>query len=301
MRFSLWPGPHQSFAALRELALHAEATGWDGLWLADHFLPARGDLSRPTLECWSALAGLAACVPRVTLGTLVCGVTYRQPALLAKMAATVDHVSGGRLVLGLGAAWQENEHRAYGVAFPRIAQRLERLDEACAVLRSLFEEERTTFAGRHFVMRDAVLEPKPLQQPLPLLVGGGGERVTLRIAARRANAWNAWGTPAQMHHKNAALDRHCAAIGRDPATLRRSAVALFHLTDDAAEAERVRAGARQPCVAGDAAALRAAVDEYRAAGVDELVVPDFEQGRSAALDRFAREVIAPVRRALQTA
>ncbi|MCU0670293.1 MAG: LLM class flavin-dependent oxidoreductase [Myxococcota bacterium] len=295
MRFVFWPGPHASFAEVLALATRAEALGFGGVAFADHFLPAAGDPARPTLECWSVLAAIAARVPRVSIVPLVCGVTYRSAHLLAKLAATVDHVSGGRLVLGIGAAWQENEHRAYGIAFPPIGERLARLDETCFALRSLFERPTTTLEGRHVVLREAVLEPKPVQPRLPLLVGGGGERTTLRIAATHADVWNTWGTPELLRRKNALLDRHCGAVGRDPRAIRRSAVSLFHLTDESAEAKRLRAATRMPCVAGDAAEIRDAVAAYAAAGVDEIVVPDFAWGRGAerlaALDRFGAAIV----------
>jgi alkanesulfonate monooxygenase SsuD/methylene tetrahydromethanopterin reductase-like flavin-dependent oxidoreductase (luciferase family) len=257
------------------------------------------ELHTPTLECWSVLAALAARVPRLALGPLVCGATYRNPYLLAKTAATVDHVSGGRVVLGIGAAWQENEHVAYGVAFPPLAARLARLEESCAALRSLFDDATTALAGRHVALHGALLEPKPVQARLPLLVGGGGERVTLRIAARWADAWNAWGTPDSMRHKNAVLDRHCAAIGRDPRAVRRSVAVNLLVTDDPAEAARFRGDGRMPRIAGDVGELRAAIAAFAAAGVDEIVVPDFTWGggarRRAQLDRMS-EVVASAQR-----
>jgi F420-dependent oxidoreductase-like protein len=296
VRFSVWPGPHQDFADILALALHAEASGWDGVWLADHFLPASGDPRRPTVECWTALAALAARVPRVTLGSLVTGNTYRHPAIVAKMAAGVDRISGGRLVLGLGAAWQENEHRAYGIPFPSLRERLDRLEEACQVIRRLLDGEQLDFAGAHYALNGALVEPGPVQRPLPLLVGGGGERRTLRIAARWAQAWNAWGDPQQLRAKVALLDRHCEALGRDPATLRRTAVALFAV----GEGEDARlAGRGLPVVAGSAGRVRDAVRAYQAVGVDELIVPDLPFGSAVrardALDRFAGEVAAAFR------
>ena len=235
-------------------------------------------------------------MPRLTLGPLVTGNTYRHPAVVAKMAAGVDRISGGRLVLGIGAAWQENEHRAYGIDFPPLRERIDRLDEACQVLRSLLDGERTDFAGRYYNLRDAVLDPPPLQRPLPLLVGGGGERRTLRIAARWAQAWNSWGDPAQMRHKISVLERHCEELGRDPATLRRSAVALFALDGTPAPGPAARG---LPVIAGPAERIREAVRAYADAGVDELVVPAYWFGDGAqardALDRFALEVAATFR------
>jgi alkanesulfonate monooxygenase SsuD/methylene tetrahydromethanopterin reductase-like flavin-dependent oxidoreductase (luciferase family) len=137
MRFSVWPNAAGSWEDLLDIARHAEATGWDGIWIADHFMPNTADAVGPTNECWTTVAALAASVPRVRLGTLVTGNTYRHPAVLAKMAANVDMISGGRLVLGLGSGWQENEHSAYGIPFHTIGGRLNRLDEACQVIRSL--------------------------------------------------------------------------------------------------------------------------------------------------------------------
>jgi F420-dependent oxidoreductase-like protein len=294
LRFVFWPGPHSSFSELLELATRAERLGWDGVCFADHFQPSMAPPRTPTLECWSVLAALAARVPRVALGPLVCGATYRNPYLLAKAAATVDHVSGGRLVLGIGAAWQEDEHVAYGVPFPDLASRLALLDETCAALRSLFAEATTSFSGRHVRLRDAVLEPKPLQQPLPLLVGGGGERVTLAIAARHADVWNCWGTPETLRRKNAVLDGHCTAMGRDPRSIRRSANAFWEPGPDS---RRLRARDSMPRIAGDADALRDAVAAYADAGVGEIVVPDFGWPRTERLATLERVSAAIVQRA----
>jgi F420-dependent oxidoreductase-like protein len=298
VRFSLWPGPHNDWPELLALARSAEAQGWHGLWLADHFMP-NGPEPGPVHESWTALAALAVSVPRLRLGPLVSGNTYRHPALLAKMAAGVDRMSGGRLVLGIGAAWQQNEHRAYGFAFPSLRERLARLDEACSVLRGLLAGERTSFRGRYYQLEDATLDPKPIQRPPPLLVGGGGERVTLRIAARHADAWNCWGTPELLRHKNAVLDRHAAEEGREPAAIRRTAVALVRLVDDPDRAARARADTAPPSVTGTPEQLVARMHAYRDAGVDEFIVPDFNLGRGNAraelLERFASEVAAPLR------
>ena len=216
MRFSYWPSPTQPWSEVLHLAQHVERKGYYGVWYADHFMPNEGDVSTPWNESWTMIAALAAAVPRLRVGPLVSGNTYRHPAVLAKMAATIDHVSGGRVVLGLGAGWQENEHRAYGIEFSTVGGRLARLDEACQVIKGLFTQPRTTFQGKYYQLTDAPLEPKPAQQPLPLLVGGGGEKVTLRIAAKYADEWNVWGDPATLRHKMEVLDRHCESLGRDP-------------------------------------------------------------------------------------
>ena len=168
MRFSIWPSPASPWSETLATVQHAEATGWDGAWYADHFMPNAADNSGPTSECWTTLAALAVAVPRIRIGPLVTGNTYRHPAVLAKMAANVQEISGGRLVLGLGAGWQENEHAAYGIEFSTIGGRLGRLEEACAAIKGLLESERTNLAGRYYTLTDAPLAPKP-PAPIPLL------------------------------------------------------------------------------------------------------------------------------------
>jgi F420-dependent oxidoreductase-like protein len=300
MRFSVWPAPMQSFKDVLEIARHAESTGWDGLWSADHFMPDGESTGVPYPEVWTTLSALAVSVPRIRIGPLVTGNTYRHPAVLAKMAATVDHLSGGRLVLGLGAGWQENEHRQYGIPFYTVKERLERLGEACELIKGLFANATTTFHGKHYKLEEAVLEPKPMQKPLPLLIGGGGEKVTLRIAARFADEWNVWGDVALLKHKMAILDRYCAELGRPPHTIQRSAVALLFMTDDRGLVEKLRSRpAARPMIVGNADEVREIVRAYRDAGVNELIVPDFTLGpreqKLATLDRFMNEVVAKLR------
>jgi alkanesulfonate monooxygenase SsuD/methylene tetrahydromethanopterin reductase-like flavin-dependent oxidoreductase (luciferase family) len=213
------------------------------------------------------------------------------------MAATVDQVSGGRLVLGLGAGWQENEHRQYGIPFYTVKERLQRLAEACELIKSLYANETTTFRGVHYQLENAVLEPKPVQKPLPLLIGGGGEKVTLRIAARFADEWNVWGDVETLKRKMGILDQYCVEAGRSPRAIQRSAVALLFLTDDRAFVEKMRSRPiGRPTIVGNADEVREIVRAYRDAGVDELIVPDFTLGpreqKLATLDRFMREVAA---------
>ena len=300
MRFSFWPGAAQPWKDVLELALHAEATGWDGIWYADHFVPNAQNTSGPCNEAWTTISALAASVPRVRIGPLVSGNTYRHPAVLAKMAATVDQISEGRLVLGLGSAWQENEHEAYGIPFYTTGDRLRRLEEACQVLKSLFSQDQTNFEGKYYQLKNAPLDPKPVQQPLPLLIGGGGEKVTLRIAARYADEWNTWGDVATLKHKMGVLDRHCAEVGRDPGQIQRSAVVMLYLSDDAEFIGKIRARAGgPPMLAGNPDEVREVVKSYADAGVDELVIPDFNLGsrerKLPILDRFIREVAPVVR------
>ena len=295
MRFSYWPAPTMPWPELLEMSRHVEATGWDGIWYADHFMPNAEDTSAPWAECWTTIAALAAAVPRVRLGPLVTGNTYRHPAVLAKMAATIDHISGGRVVLGLGAGWQANEHHAYGIPFYTLGERLRRLDEACRAIKALYGQQCANFVGDAYQLAGAPLEPKPVQDPLPLMIGGGGEKVTLRIAAQHADEWNVWGTVDILEHKMAVLDAHCENVGRDPAEIERSAVALLFLSDDEAFLSKVRLrGSAMPANIGGVAEIVDAVGAYRDAGVHEFIVPAFNLGgkdrQKEVLDRFIEEV-----------
>jgi F420-dependent oxidoreductase-like protein len=294
MQFAVWPGTQQSWADILEVARHAELTGWDRVYVADHFMSNDDEAAGPMLECWAVVTALAAAVPRVGIGTLVCGNTYRHPAILANQAAAADVISGGRIILGLGAGWQQNEHDKYGIELYPVGERLDRFAEACAIVRSLSTQERTTFHGEHYHLTDAPMEPKPVG-PFPLLVGGGGEKRTLRIAAEHAQEWNVWSSPETFAHKSGVLDGHCQDLGRDPAEIHRSTQALLFLSDDQAFLDRMRGmDMPMPTLIGTPSELVDVVGAYRDAGVDELIVPDFTIGtgsqRTDILDRFKEEV-----------
>jgi len=197
-------------------------------------------------EAWELLAAWGALTTRVRLGTLVTGNTYRHPPVLAKMVATLDHITNGRAILGLGAAWHDGEHAMYGLRFPSTAGRLARMDEAARVLRLLLDEPTASFAGKHYTLTDAVAEPKPVQERLPLLIGGGGERKTLRTVAKYADYWHGHGTPEVIAHKLEVLAAHCADVGRDVreikplTTVRPDVVLRAKVSDVTAQLERVR-------------------------------------------------------------
>jgi F420-dependent oxidoreductase-like protein len=280
MRFSIWPRPTSTFEEIQQLAQHCERTGWDGVYFADHFMPNGPDptpLDGDTLECWSVLAGLAATVPRVKLAPLVTSVTYRHPAVLANIAAAVDRISAGRLTLGVGAGWQSNEHEAYGIELGTVKERLDRFDEACQVLVGLLRQPRTTFDGEYFHVNDAPNQPAPAQERMPLLIGGGGEKRTLRIAAKYADEWNAWTTPDVLEHKVGVLRQHCEAVGRDPSEIHVSSQAMVFLSKDEAWLESRRAAGG---ITGTPDEVTEIVGKYRDAGLDELIVPDFTLGSS---------------------
>ena len=295
MKFSFWPNPAQKYEEVLELARHVEKTGWDGFWYADHFMPNAPDTSAPWPEAWTTLTAIGANVPRIRIGTLVSGNTYRHAAVLAKMVATLDHITAGRVVLGLGSGWQENEHDQYGLPFYTTRERLERLDEACQIIKSLYTNPKTDFDGKFYKLSDASLEPKPVQHPLPLLIGGGGEKRTLRIVAEHANEWNVWGDVAVLRQKMEVLDKHCADVGRDPSEIHRTAVALLFMSDDNAFLEQMRnAEMQQAALIGTVDEIREIVEEFEAIGVDELIVPDFTLGQHRqkieTLDRFIKEI-----------
>lgn len=303
MRFSIWPSPARPWDEVLELTRHCEQTGWDGVYIADHFMPNTGDGSvadGPIHECWTTLAGLAAAVPRLRLGSLVSGNTYRHPAVLANMAATIDHISGGRLLLGIGAGWQVNEHQAFGIDLPGPRERLDRFEEACAVITGMLRDERTTVAGRHYQVTDAPCDPKPLQERMPLLIGGSGEKRTMRIAARYADEWNAWSTPEVLDHKVGVLRAHCDELGRDPAEIAVSTQALLYMSDDEAwlTSKRDDPAARAAMI-GSPGEVAEQVGAYAAAGCDELIVPDFTMGsmarRKDTCDQFLAEVASNFR------
>ena len=230
MKFSLWPSNTRAPADVLEDVRGAEANGWYGVWLADHYMPNTGDTTPArgdVYECWALLPALAAVTERVRIGTLVSPTSIHHPALLAKRAATIDQLSGGRFVLGLGAGWQLNEHHAYGIELEPPGKRVSRFEEAITIVRSMLADDTTTFSGEFYNFIDAPADPKPVQAPLPLLVGTRGPRM-LRITARHANEWNTWHAP-DLADRIQALAQACEKTGRDPATMWRSVNALIDL------------------------------------------------------------------------
>jgi F420-dependent oxidoreductase-like protein len=239
--FSFAEVPTQGlFDHVTRLTRAAEAAGFDLVTVMDHFYQIRGlgPETEPMLEAYTTLAGLAACTDRVRLGTLVTGVTYRNPALLAKMVTTLDVISRGRAILGIGAAWNADEHRGYGFDFPPTGERMDRLDEALRICKLMFTEERPSFQGRFYRIERAINHPAPVQPGGPrILVGGGGEKRTLQLAARYADMthWFVASTD-ELKHKVDVLARHCEAEGRDPATITRTVGAPVTLVADEREA-----------------------------------------------------------------
>ena len=285
MHFSLWPANNRAPDDLLEEVRAAEDTGWHGVWLADHYMPDTGD-STPArgdvYECWALLPALAAITERVRLGTLVSPTSVHHPALLAKRASTIDRLSGGRMVLGIGAGWQVNEHHAYGIELEPPGRRVSRFEEAIQVVRSMLSQDSTTFHGSHYDISDAPCDPKPVQSPLPILVGTRGPRM-LRITARYASEWNTWGSPDQAAGRRAALIEACDQVGRDPATMRTSVNALIGLDVKAPPPGRA-------VIFGSAQEIADQFGRYSELGFDEFIMPDWNLGtdRSARADNVAR-------------
>jgi probable F420-dependent oxidoreductase len=285
VKFSLWPNDTRTPAEVLEQARVADGTGWYGVWLADHYMPNTGDTTPArgdTYECWALLPALAAVTERVRIGTLVSPTSVHHPALLAKRASTIDWLSGGRMVLGLGAGWQINEHHAYGIELEPPGKRVSRFEESIQIVRSMLSAESTTFHGAHYDITDAPCDPKPLQSPLPLLVGTRSPRM-LRITARHADEWNTWGTPEQAAVHRAALIETCHEVGRDPATVRTSVNALVDLDGGTPPPGRA-------ALYGSAQQLVDQFGQYAELGFDEFILPDWNLGADSSerADMIAR-------------
>ncbi len=235
--------PGALFDGVVAMATAAEETGYDSVWVMDHFyqLPPMGGPSQPMLDAYTLLGALATQTSRVRLGTMVTGVTYRNPAHLAKIVTTLDVISAGRAILGIGAAWYDVEHEGLGFDFPPAGERLDRLEEALQICRAMFTEEAPTFDGRYYRIHEARNVPPPVQPGGPrILIGGGGEKRTLQLVARYADMSNIFGDPATVAHKVEVLRGHCEAVGRDPSEVTVSRLSTLVLTGSAEETASTR-------------------------------------------------------------
>ncbi|MGB3411654.1 MAG: TIGR03560 family F420-dependent LLM class oxidoreductase [Microthrixaceae bacterium] len=284
MLLSIWPNPQQPWSDLLDVVQHADQGGWHAAYVWDHFMGDAGDFGEapvPTLESSAVLAALAAATSTIRLGPLVFGNTYRHPAVVANWAATVDQISSGRLTLGIGAGWQQNEHEQYGIELPQPGVRIAMLEEACQVIRTLLDNENSTFDGRYYTLKSALCEPKPVQPHVPLLIGGKGNRM-LRLIARNADQWNMWSLPDLMRERSGELERACGEVDRNPADIHRSTQALVFITDDPTQARELEQRAQpRAAVAGPPERFAEMVEAWRGVGVDEVIVPDMLLGRGS--------------------
>ena len=253
----------------------AEQLGFDTAWVFDHFLPIFSDPTGPCMEGWTSLAALAMATSQIRLGVMVSGNTYRNPGVLAKIATTVDIISRGRLILGMGGGWFAREHAAFGIPFPGIGERLGRLEESLTVIKQLWSQDTTSYTGRYYQLDDAPFLPKPIQQPHPpILVGASGERVALGIVARHADMWNSFGPPALFRHKIVKLGEHCQRIGRDPGTIEKSVLVTGMFAPDEAHEQ---------------------IADYVDAGVTHIIFSVEAERDREAIRAFARDVMPAFR------
>ena len=284
VRFSLTGSTGLGWAQFREAASTAEELGFYGFYPSDHLLlPGRAD-SDDYLDSLTAIAALAAHTTTLRLGVMVAGNVFRHPVILVKIATTIDHASGGRMELGIGAAWAEEECAVYGIPFPPPAERVARLRDAVKVIKGLWTQDLTTLDSEYYPLRDAPLSPKPLQRPHPPIIVGGAGRSTMRTAAEFADEWNYIGPLRGAAERRERLDTLCAEYGRDPSSLRRSTVLNLHLTSDRAEAQAIasRVAARMRTIAS--------------ASQELLALSDAELARESALIGEPAEVAEQIER-----
>lgn len=296
------------FDRITEIAQAAERSGFDSFWVMDHYhqIAIQAPPSDPMLEAYTVLSGVAARTSRIKLGAMVTGVTYRNPAFLAKVVTTLDIVSSGRAILGIGAAWNDEESRAYGYDWPSTAERFERLQDALQICRTMFTHPRSSFRGRHHTIEDAYNIPQPVQPGGPkILIGGGGERKTLRLTAQYADMWNGFGDTDTIRHKLGVLSDHCRDAGRDPADIVKTRLGTLIVTETKEEAEarreafKVARGLDDQMVAmrlicGDAGSVGDAIQPFLDVGLDGLIFnmpagstpEDVERAGRALTDRF---------------
>ena len=299
---NLWP-QNTTWADLREHALLADRLRFDSLWVWDHFYSISGDLHRPNMEGWQLQAAYAAITERVRIGCLVSGITHRHPAVLANMATTLDNISNGRAILGIGAAWNALEHNAYGIDLGTPRERSDRFAEATKIIRKLVDGDRVTFHGKFYDVESAEVLVRPIQKRLPILIGGGGERRTLRTTARYGDMWHGWGAPEQIAQKLAVLRQHCEDVGRDPAEIDAVSGKRVVFRKDAAAARGVLEqlarthGMSSPPEAfiGSPDELLELIGAYAAVGVQEFIVPFSAPFDTETIERLGNEVLPRVK------
>jgi len=293
VRFSVWPAPGRPVDEILDLARLSDDLGWFSFWFADHYMTNTGstDLVEGDVhEAWSILPAVAVATSTIRLGPLVAPTSVHHPALLANRAATIDQLSGGRMVLGLGAGWQINEHHAYGIDLEAPGARVSRFEESIQIVRSLLDNERTNFDGEFYTFTDAPCDPKPIQDKLPLLVGTSGRRMC-RITAQHAQEWNTWGAPDTAAEKRQVFEAQCAKVHVDPASLHTSVQALFFLTEDADKIAKIKGGdTGERSIAGSADHIVEQIGQYGELGFDEVIVPDFTLGSTPEERRDAYEL-----------
>ncbi len=290
--------PVEAYETMTNVAKTADQTGFEAVWLVDHFHTVPVPTQEVTFECWMSLAALARDTKRIRVGQIVTCNSYRNPALLAKMASTLDVLSHGRLNFGIGAGWYEHEYRAYGYPFPDAPERLRQLREALQVIHAMWEQEEATFEGKYYQVRGAINSPKGVQKPhIPILVGGGGEKVTLKLVAQYGDACNVSGDLKMLEHKFSVLKQHCTAVGRDYESITRTIGSFCSIaeSDEAAVAmvpDFFKPRLNDTALVGSPATIRQRIAALEALGVQEIIL-DFPSATDLTpMHRFAQEFIA---------
>jgi F420-dependent oxidoreductase-like protein len=286
----------------------ADRWGYDSLWNFDHFYPIFVDPEGPCFEAWTTLSALAQATQRARIGTMVNGNTYRNPCLTAKMAASLDHISGGRLNLGIGAGWFELEHGAMGFDFKNVPRRLAALDEACQIIKGMFTKPRTTLHGKHYTVTDVIGLPKPVQQPHPpIMIGGTGEKVLLKLVAKHADMWNASAGAERMHRLIEVIARHGETVGRDTSVIENTVMIPLAYKADTDRQQfmcNLMAGmrgtspedARRSIMIGDKQECVDTIERYAKIGVTHFIFMLFQPIHDEEIQGFAEDVIPAVRR-----
>ena len=289
--------PVDAFETMANVAKAADEDGYEAIWLVDHFHTVPTPTQEVTFECWMSLAAMARDTKRVRIGQIVTCNSYRNPALLAKMASTLDVLSHGRLNFGIGAGWYEHEYRAYGYPFPDAPERLRQLREALQVIHAMWEQEEATFEGKYYQVRGAINQPKGVQKPhIPILIGGGGEKVTLKLVAQYGDACNVGGGSEMVAHKLAVLKQHCENVGRDFQEIHCTMGAVCSIADTDEEAmalvpDTVKKNLNDTSLVGSPATLRQRIEAIEALGIHELIL-DFPSATDlTTLHRFAQEFL----------
>lgn len=288
-----------------------EDLGFESLWRSDHFFSFGADRTKPCIETFTSLTYAATATTRIKFGTLVASMTFRPPAMVARMAAGIDSLSGGRLILGIGGGWNQAEHDAFGIELPEPKRRLDMLEEGAIVIKSLVGHDDASFDGKYYQLQNAYVNPKPAQTPLPILIGGSGEKRLLQIVARHANEWNMPVQPVEVYRqKVAALEAHCEKEKRDPATIERSLMVAYITGATEAEVaqrrdraianasprlkERLDAGEPLPWLVGTPAQLVEQVQAWEAEGVSRLQLQHLAEPNYEQLEMVAKEVLPKV-------
>ena len=289
--------------SLRNLATQGESLGFDSFWVMDHFhqIPYVGEPQEPMLEGWTTQAVVAGFTSKIKLGTLVTGNVYRHPSVLAKTGATLDVLSKGRLFMGIGAAWNETEASAYGIPFPNLKERMRRLEEAVQIIKVMWTEDQASFKGRHYQIKNAYCNPKPIQKPHPpIMVGGSGERETLKIVAKYADACNIFGSTETVKRKLKILRDHCKAVGRDYDSVLKTRLGRVMIDKDRAAVQARVAKAmkdvpeervRESLIFGTPEEITRQVESFRDAGIEYFIVNLEPRYELEALELFGREIV----------